>query len=98
MDDLPDIAPRQCLASRLEETTYYRLFDWLRFALALIVFLAHAQILTWEKTGNLAVRGAHSRRILRQGYFGYGLPWGNAGFGLLPARGHQSCMALPVNT
>jgi peptidoglycan/LPS O-acetylase OafA/YrhL len=57
MDDLLDLAPRQRSAPlRLDQTTYYPLFDWLRFALALVVFMAHAQILTWDKSGNPSVQ------------------------------------------
>lgn len=34
----------------------YPLFDWLRFALASVVALGHAKIVTWGSAGNLAVQ------------------------------------------
>ena len=39
-----------------EEIAEYPLFDWLRIALASAVALGHAQVLSWEHTGNLAVQ------------------------------------------
>lgn len=37
------------------ETVYYPYFDWLRFALALVVLLSHSGAIAWEHAGNLAV-------------------------------------------
>jgi peptidoglycan/LPS O-acetylase OafA/YrhL len=34
----------------------YPLFDWLRFLLASVVVLGHANFVTWDHAGNLAVQ------------------------------------------